>query len=103
MAYLNKDKLNRAEDVVSGKRSFGSESVESRALALGIEAGLKKEELADFVYSKLGGAKTEEFEEKKSKGKELKTGIIKEEVSGEEVEEIGKLKKLVRRRHLKNK
>lgn len=86
--YLNQDKYQRAKDAVSGARKFEAESVEARALALGLEEGLKKDALVDFIYGKLGGAKTEEAEEKKAKGKALKTGVIKEEKIGTEVEEV---------------
>ncbi len=83
MSYLNQDKLLRAKDAVSGKRKFTSESSESVALALGKEEGLKGDALVDFVYVKLGGAKTEEPVKK-----ETKVGTIKEETSGKEVEEV---------------
>jgi hypothetical protein len=90
MAYLNKDKLKRATDAATGTRVFGAESVEARALALGKEADLKGDKLIDFIYTKFGGAKTEEKEEKVKKGKALEVGVIEEEVKGVEVEVIGK-------------
>ncbi len=86
--YINQDKLQRAQDAIAGKRAFQAESVEARAVALGKEEGLKGEELLDFVYEKLGGAKSEEVAEKKAKAKNLKTGVIKEETIGTEVEEV---------------
>ena len=83
MAYLNQDKWERAKDAVSGKRKFERESVEAVALALGKEEKLEGEKLVDFVYTKLGGAKTEDPVKK-----ETKTGVIKEEKIGKEVEEV---------------
>lgn len=84
--YLNKSKEDRARQVIAKPSQFPEESVERTSLAAGQAQKLEGEVLVEFVYARIGGAL-------EKAAPETRTGVISEETSGTEVEEVGKTKR----------
>ena len=81
--FVNRSKEVRARQVVENPNQFDAESVERKSLEVAQKEGVKGEELIVAIYKRIGGALKDEPVKK-----EEKTGVISEETSGKEVEEI---------------
>jgi hypothetical protein len=86
--FLNKSKEDRARQVIAKPSAFPEESVERTSLAAGQKEELKGEALVEFIYRRIGGAVKGE-----QAAGDTKVGVISEETSGKEVEEVGRKKR----------
>ncbi len=99
--FINKDKLERAEAVVYGKRAFTEESVEKTALNIVLQGDDKIEPKSDEavlgVYKIIGGGfnddKKPEVREPIEVDEKSGDALIDDTKSGEELEVVGQKKK----------
>ena len=85
--FLNADKLERAQAVIAGSRSFANEkdnmSVEVSSLGFCQKQDLKGEELLVCVYKRIGGAIVADVVKK-----DMEPGVVSSKTSGKEKQVI---------------